>query len=218
MIGYLCNLPKADYKYTLEERIELLDMYVNGEWEAYPDRNIRQGIFKGATLAFLIWGFLPALVVCLVSWIINVPDINVGGLIVMGVIHAILIILGIVGIIHFFYLLASDGDNSVADLAEREANAHGQALKQLSEELREKVLYCEELKKDNEILTKEYLKLKKLNANNSNANRKLKNKLLDRETTIAKLKSSRVKNKKIENDNDDIDNSIGIEAMFEEVK
>lgn len=215
MTGYLCNLPKADYKYTLEERIELLDMYVNGEWEAYPDRNIRQGIFKGATLAFLIWGFLPALVVCMVSWIINVPDINVGGLIVMGVIHAILIILGIVGIIYFFYLLAGDGNNSVADLAEREANAHGQALKQLSEELREKALNCEELLAENEKITKAYLKLKKLNANNSNANRKLKNRLLDRETTIARLKSNKVLKK---NQVEDIDNSTGIEAMFEEVK
>ena len=217
MTGYLCNLPKADYKYTLEERIELLDMYVNGEWEAYPDRNVRQGIFKGATLAFLIWGFLPALVVCMVSWIINEPDINIGGLIIMSIIHAVLIILGIVGIIYFFYLLAGEGDNNVADLAEREANAHGQALKQLSEELREKALGYEELLAENERITKAYLKLKKLNDNNSNANRKLKNRLLDKETTIARLKNSKVKNKRKENE-EDIDNSTGIEAMFEEVK
>ena len=217
MTGYLCNLPKADYKYTLEERIELLDMYVNGEWEAYPDRNVRQGIFKGATLAFLIWGFLPALVVCMVSWIINEPDINIGGLIIMSIIHAVLIILGIVGIIYFFYLLAGEGDNNVADLAEREANAHGQALKQLSEELREKALGYEELLAENERITKAYLKLKKLNDNNSNANRKLKNRLLDKETTIARLKNSKVKNKRKENE-EDRDNSTGIEAMFEEVK
>ena len=215
MTGYLCNLPEANYKYNDDEILELADMYLNGEWEAYPDTQIKQGIVKGFTLALLLWGFIPAVVVCLVSWIINVPDMNIGGLIIMGVIHGILVILGIVGIVQFFYFLAGGGDNTTADLAEREANAHSQVVRQMGEELKHTLLDNRSLVEENTRLKKEYAKLKKLSDSNYTMVRKLKNKVLDKETTIAKLKSGKI-NKK--NQVEDIDDSLGIEAMFEEVK
>ena len=191
MIGYLSNLPKADYKYTLDEKIELLDMYINGEWEAYPDRYEKEGAKKGAFYAFLLFGSMPAAVVCAVSWAVNVPEMTLGGLIMAGIIHGILIIFGIAGIFSLLATLFKDDENNIADLAEREANAHAQTLKQLSEELKDATLQNKELLAKVARLKQERSKYKSLTANKSKEVRKLKNKVLDRETDIALLKNKK---------------------------
>ena len=191
MIGYLSNLPEADYKYTLDEKIELLDMYVNGQWEAYPYRYEKEGAKKGAFYAFLLFGFIPAAVVCGISWAVNQPEMTLGGLIMAGIIHGILIIFGIAGIFSLLANLFKKDEDTPADLAEREANAHGQALKQFSEELKNITLDFQELQKENIRLKKERAKYRNLTANKSKEVRKLKNKVLDRETDIALLRNKK---------------------------
>ena len=209
MTGYLCNLPKADYKYTEEEKIELLDMYVNGEWEAYPDRYEKEGARKGAFYAFLLFGSLPAAVVCGVSWAINQPEMTLGGLIMAGIIHGILIIFGIAGIFTMLATLFKNDENNPADLAEREANAHAQVLKQMSEELTNASVQNKELLEENEKYKKAYLLFRKLNDEKANTVKELRNTVLNREITIIQLRNKNTRWKLQGNCTPDSNASLG---------
>ena len=209
MIGYLCNLPDSKHKYTRDEQLELLDMYLNGEWQAYPDRN-KNNIIRGAvSFVVVFWGSLPAFVICAIVWALHSPELSLGGIVMISFIHAILIVLGIVGIINFFIMLGNDNENT-ADLAEREANAHSQVVASLAEELKQTALDYKGLQAEYNKLHKENLKYKKLSNDKTNEVRKLKNKVLDKETTIAKLKNGKVRIKE--------EDTNGIDALFEEVK
>ena len=210
MIGYLCNLPDAKHKYTKEEQFELADVYLNGEWQAYPERN-KNNIIRGAvSFVAVFWGSLPAFIVCAIVWSLHSPDLSLGGIVMISLIHAVLVVLGIVGIINFFITLGNDTE-SMPDLAEREANAHNQVVASLADELKQTTLDYRSLQAQYNKLYKEHTKYKKLSNDKTNEVRKLKNKVLDKETIIAKLKNGKAKEK------EDIDTN-GIDALFEEVK
>lgn len=142
----LYKLPDKNYKYTIEEMAELLNIYTHNRWLPIIKQRASSKL-QGVKMLYLTVGFFPVFFISCVCIHIaagggttnsSEANISTGALYMAAFILTVFVLLGIVGIISFFSDISNDNtDRDAQEIIEKELNAHTQILKALKQDNKE---------------------------------------------------------------------------------